>query len=130
MFSVNELVLIRECLKELQENLRGHLQSPVFSSTEKLHKLQELESMGEIINRIDAAENMYVSLDADHLGEMYVFMDTFKEHVTELCRAGKMGAEDYANTLYRIGFLRGKIEFGLLTEKEYAEVMDAQDTME
>lgn len=130
MFSISELNLIKECMQELKENLQRHIQSPVFSSQEKKQKVQEIGTMTEIIKKADEAGNIYVPLDADMLGELCVFWKHLKAYITQMAKDGDIGAEDYGEKLYRLGFLQAKLEVGLLTQDEYADIVTAQKAME
>ena len=131
MFSLAELDLIKQWGEEFKDILQAHLSSPVFSDGEKYMKKKEIEVIDDIVSTIDEAARIYVSLDADRIGELFTVLRDFKEYMEHQAMDGNVACLDYGETMCRIGYLQAKIDAGgLLTNAEYEEILGILDTLD
>ena len=130
MFSKAELSEIKACVETVKELLQTHLDGKIFTEVEKCEKREEVEMILDIVSTIEEAERDFVSIDADMLGSLYTQLENFKGYMQKQVRAGHVDAESYGDTMYRIGYLQARTSEGLLTNKEFEEILQVQDTME
>lgn len=60
----------------------------------------------------------YVSLDADHLGHLFVVVDKYHAWVNVQLDHAELSARDYGAEKYQIGYMQGRLETGMLTAKD------------
>ena len=70
MFSGFELTVIKSWALTGKDILLGHLQSSMFTHSEKEGKRREYEALESIIETVCGLQTDYVSMDADHLGHI------------------------------------------------------------
>lgn len=130
MFSKAELMLIKECVETVKELLQTHLDGKIFTEVEKRKKYEEVEMIKDIVSTIEEADRDFVSLDADMLGSLCTLLSSFKEYMETQAKEGRTGCECYGETMYRIGYLQARTAEGLLTTKEFEEILQIQDTLD
>lgn len=126
MFSKAELSEIKACVELVKDILERNLDT----AAEKSKNEDEIEMILDIVSTIEEAERDFVSIDADMLGSLYTQLENFKGHMQKQVREGHVDAESYGDTMYRIGYLQARTSEGLLTAKEFEEILQVQDTME
>ena len=130
MFSVFELTVIKSWALTGKEILEKHLNSEVFTHAEKEDKRREYAALNSIIETARMLQASYVSIDADHLGHVIFIIDEYKHYVKELLDTAEMSTEDYAAECYQIGYMQGRAELGLLSEKDLNVINEWESSLE
>lgn len=130
MFSGFELTVIKSWALTGKDILLGHLQSEVFTHGEKEDKRREYNALESIIDTAKELQTKYANVDADHLGHMIFILDEYKHYVKELLDTAEMSTEDYAAECYAIGYLQGRAEIGLLSEKDINIIDEWENELE
>lgn len=130
MFSVFELTVIKSWALTGKEILEKHLNSEVFTHAEKEDKRREYAALDSIIETARMLQAAYVSIDADHLGHVIFIIDEYKHYVKELLDTAEMSTEDYAAECYQIGYMQGRAELGLLSEKDLNVINEWESSLE
>lgn len=118
MFSIAELRAAKEWAEIGQSMLADQYQSRIFTDLEKRAKCHEHYMLGRFIDTVKEAQKKYVSLDADHWGHLTMVCEEYMNYVREQWETGEMTHQDYANACYGIGYMRARLEFGLLTAED------------
>lgn len=118
MFSHNELRLIGEWAKAGQEILTSHMQTKFFSQAEIVEKRNERIALEQIIERADSLRKEFVDVDTDHMIHLLTICAEHQERIKEQWETAELGSADYAAEVYAIGYIQGRAEIGLLTQKD------------
>ena len=130
MFSGYELLVIKNWAVTGMEILQGHLQSAIFTPAEKEDKRREYAALESLIEEARSLLEEYVSVDPDHMGHMLCVCDEYKHLMREKCEDGVLSTEEYACECYQIGYMQGRLELGLLTEKDISVIEEWEDCLE
>lgn len=130
MFSGFELTVIKSWALTGKDILIGHLQSEVFTHDEKEDKRREYNALESIIDTAKTLQTKYANVDADHMGHMIFVLDEYKHYVKELLDTAEISTEDYAAECYAIGYIQGRAEIGLLSEKDINIISEWENTLE
>lgn len=68
-----------------------------------------------------------VSLDADHLGHLFVVVDKYHNWVNKQLERAELSTRDYGAEKYDIGYMQGRLELGMLTAKD-VEVIEGWES--
>ena len=60
----------------------------------------------------------YLSLDADHLGHLCVVCERYHQRIIDQVQAAEMTTMDYGQLAYQIGYMQGRLEAEMITEKD------------
>ena len=60
----------------------------------------------------------YISLDADHLGHLCVVCERYHQRIIDQVLAAEMTTMDYGQLAYQIGYMQGRLEAEMITEKD------------
>ena len=60
----------------------------------------------------------YISLDADHLGHLCVVCERYHQRIIDQVQAAEMTTMDYGQLAYQIGYMQGRLEAEMITEKD------------
>ena len=60
----------------------------------------------------------YISLDADHLGYLCVVCERYHQRIIDQVLAAEMTTMDYGQLAYQVGYMQGRLEAEMITEKD------------
>jgi len=126
MFTHPELeLMIGQLNKGIHLNL-AMLNSKVYEGAEATLAQSQNEIMNRVIVKLADMRLNTVSIDADQLGEMYVFL---KEYSTELkerweCDTPTIGYIEYIDKVLKVNELMGKISQGLISEEDLSAIQE------
>ena len=60
----------------------------------------------------------YLSLDADHLGHLCVVCERYHQRIIDQVQAAEMTTMDYGQLAYQVGYMQGRLEAEMITEKD------------
>ena len=60
----------------------------------------------------------YISLDADHLGYLCVVCERYHQRIIDQVQAAEMTTMDYGQLAYQVGYMQGRLEAEMITEKD------------
>lgn len=60
----------------------------------------------------------YISLDADHLGHLYVVCESYYQRIIDQVQTAEMTTMDYGQLAYQVGYMQGRLEAERITEKD------------
>lgn len=60
----------------------------------------------------------YISLDADHLGHLCVVCERYHQRIIDQVLAAEMTTMDYGQLAYQVGYMQGRLEAEMITEKD------------
>lgn len=118
MFSHTELGAIVTWARVGQELLTSQIQCSVFTQQEIVEKRKERALLEAVIIESEYVQNKYAHVDADHMGSLISVCNRYGEYVKSLYALGKRTLAAYMEDVYMVGYLRGKIELGLLEPME------------
>ena len=60
----------------------------------------------------------YLSLDADHLGHLYVVCERYHQRIIDQVQTAEMTTMDYGQLAYQVGYIQGRLEAEMITAKD------------
>ena len=60
----------------------------------------------------------YLSLDADHLGHLYVVCERYHQRIIDQVLAAEMETMEFGQLSYQVGYMQGRLEAEMITEED------------
>ena len=60
----------------------------------------------------------YLSLDADHLGHLYVVCKRYHQRIIDQVQAAEMETMEFGQLSYQVGYIQGRLEAEMITAKD------------
>lgn len=60
----------------------------------------------------------YISLDADHLGHLYVVCERYHLWIIDQVLAAEMETMEFGQLAYQVGYMQGRLEAAMITKKD------------
>ena len=130
MFRSIEFRMIRGWAKARASILEAQIRGEIFPSGDEDTNRGELELCQSIEETAEGALNQYLSLDADHTGYLLGVCAGYMEHVNARCYDGEMSVDEVVAESYQIGYMQGRLEIGLITQKDLKVLSDWEEELE